>query len=68
MQQNMDMTERMIRFGAGAYLLGTALGRPRILQKPLNTLGMFEMGTALVGYCPMYDVMGINRLTHSIEK
>lgn len=68
MRQNMDMTERMIRFGTGAYLMGTALGRSRIVKKPLNMLGMFEMGTALIGYCPMYDMMRINRLTHSIEE
>lgn len=55
MGMNIGTTERIARTFVGAGLVGAAaLG----VISPLGYLGMLAFVTGLVGYCPVYRILG----------
>lgn len=52
MKTNVVLVDRTFRMGAGVLLLASpVLDFP---SYPFNLLGLLLMGTAAVGYCPLY--------------
>ena len=60
MPRNLPAWERILRLLLGAVVLGLygALPPP---WRYFTLLGLIPLGTALVGYCPLYGLMGWNR-------
>lgn len=59
MKSNIVLAERTLRIGAGMLLLASPL-----LELPtysLNLLGLVLIGTAAVGYCPLYGLLSALR-------
>jgi glutaredoxin len=61
-RQNVGDLERGIRIGAGAGLALLALRSPRALKIPLVALGAWEALTGIVGWCPVYNALGVTSL------
>jgi Protein of unknown function (DUF2892) len=63
MKQNQSDTERFIRIIIGGlFLLSTTyIPMNGILAWALIAFGLILMLTGLAGYCPCYDLFGINR-------
>ena len=60
MAVNVGTLDRTLRIVAGLALLGWALGA----YGPANTslwgwIGIIPLGTALIGWCPAYTLLGI---------
>jgi hypothetical protein len=55
MKSNVVLADRTIRLGAGMLLLASPL--LEIPSYPLNLLGLVLVGTALIGYCPIYGIL-----------
>ena len=70
-RRNVGDLERGIRIGAGAGLALLALKSPRALRIPLAVLGAWEVITGAVGWCPLYNALGVTSiggpLDHPIE-
>lgn len=59
MKRNMSNLDRALRAVAGVLLLGWAF----LSQHPLHwwgLVGLVPLGTALVGFCPLYRMLGIS--------
>jgi len=54
---NEGLTDRLIRVIVGLFLLALAFVGP---QTPWGFLGVVPLVTGLVGFCPLYRLMGIN--------
>lgn len=52
MKANVVLLDRTIRMGLGMLLLATPL--LELHTYPFNLLGLVLIGTAAVGYCPLY--------------
>lgn len=61
MRENVGTIDRVIRAGVGiALVLGAlAVGAP-VARTILGLGGVIMLGTALVGFCPVYRVLGLN--------
>jgi len=61
MRENMGKIDRVIRAAVGvALFLGAlAVGGP-VSRALLGLGGVIMLGTALVGFCPMYRLLGLN--------
>ena len=60
-QENMGMADRVIRAAVGIALVLGALAVEAPLFKIVLGLGALVMiGTALVGFCPLYRAVGLN--------
>lgn len=57
MTRNVGTTDRGIRLVVGVALLSLAFIGPRT---PLGYLGLIPIITALVNFCPLYAILGIN--------
>ncbi|WP_321500809.1 DUF2892 domain-containing protein [Breoghania sp.] len=58
---NMGSAERIARIVVGIALLAFALMGPAdITWKWVGWIGIVPVVTALVGWCPLYTVLGIN--------
>ncbi len=57
MQTNEGKLDRMIRVIVGLVLLSLTLVGP---QSMWGLVGLVPLLTGLVGYCPLYSVLGIN--------
>lgn len=64
MIRNMPLWERGARIIIGVVLLGLygALDAP---EKYFTLLGLLPLGTGLLGTCPVYTMLGINRCAPS---
>lgn len=60
MTRNMPMWERGARIIVGILILGLygALDAP---WKYVTLIGLIPLGTGLLGTCPLYTMLGINR-------
>lgn len=60
MRTNITWPDRVVRLVVGVLLLGLfgALPTP---WRYLTLIGLFPLGTALIGSCPIYTVAGWNR-------
>jgi hypothetical protein len=57
MTTNVGNTDRVLRLVAGVFLLALAFVGPRT---PIGYLGLVLIGTALLNFCPVYSLLGIN--------
>jgi len=57
MKANEGALDRILRVIAGAGILSLALVGP---QTPWAYLGAIPLLTGLVGYCPLYGILGVN--------
>ncbi len=56
--KNVGGIDRIVRIIAGIALLAVALV-PSEFQTPWAWIGVIPLGTALIGWCPLYTVLGI---------
>jgi hypothetical protein len=54
---NEGLVDRLIRMTIGLFLLALVFVGP---QTPWGWLGLIPFVTGLVGYCPLYSVIGLN--------
>ncbi len=52
----MGQTDRTVRALLGAVMLVFAI----IFQEFIGLIGLVLLGTAAIGYCPMYTILGIS--------
>lgn len=57
MKKNIHPLERVVRGALGVGMLSMAFVGP---QNPWFFLGLIPLGTALMGWCPPYALLGIN--------
>ncbi len=55
MKANIVLADRTVRIGAGMLLLASPL--LELPTYPFNLLGLILIGTAAVGYCPIYGLL-----------
>jgi hypothetical protein len=60
MKQNIDTVERLVRASLGLGFLGWILLDNGDLRW-LGLLGALPLATALLGYCPLYGLLRINK-------
>lgn len=62
MTRNLNKTDRIVRTGLGVILLGFAIpvGVASIAGFVLLVLTAVMLGTAAVGFCPLYAALGIS--------
>lgn len=56
MAKNEGMIDRALRIVAGLALISIVFIGP---QTPLGWIGVIPLATGLVGFCPLYRVLGI---------
>ena len=57
---NMGSADRVIRVVVGIALIGFALAGPAdIAWKWAGWIGVIPLVTALIGWCPLYTILGI---------
>ena len=57
MKSNMFLLDRTTRVGLGMLLLASPI--LELHTYPFNLLGIVLIGTAAVGYCPLYALMSV---------
>jgi hypothetical protein len=57
MLRNVGSADRAVRIALGIGLLAMVFVGP---QTPWGWLGLIPLGTALVGWCPLYAMFGIS--------
>lgn len=57
MKANEGTVDRVVRVLAGAAILSLAFVGP---QTPWGYLGLIPLATGLVGFCPLYAILGFN--------
>jgi len=57
MLTNEGTIDRALRIVAGIVLIGLALAGPKIVW---GWIGVIPLVTGLVGFCPLYRLLGIN--------
>ncbi|ANB03386.1 DUF2892 domain-containing protein [Ectothiorhodospira sp. BSL-9] len=55
--RNMGSNDRMIRVVVGLVLLALVFVGP---QTPWGWLGLIPLATATIGWCPAYNLLGMN--------
>jgi hypothetical protein len=56
MQSNIGTLDRVLRIAVGLFLLSLIFWGPATLW---GLVGLIPLGTALVGFCPAYRLLGI---------
>ena len=54
---NEGLVDRLIRIAVGLFVLSPAFLGP---QTPWGYLGLIPLVTGIVGFCPLYRLVGIN--------
>jgi len=54
---NEGTVDRVLRVVVGAVLIGLVFVGP---QTPWGWIGLVPLATGLVGFCPLYRVLGVN--------
>jgi hypothetical protein len=65
MPRNIGSLDRIIRIIAGLALVSMVFIGP---QTPWGWLGLVLIGTAAIGWCPPYSLLGINTCSASDRK
>lgn len=61
MGANVGGIDRVLRIIVGLALIGWALNLfPGIEASPWGWIGIVPLATALIGFCPLYRVIGVN--------
>mgnify|MGYP002777079074 FL=1 len=55
--RNEGTVDRVLRVGVGAALIAMVFTGP---QTPWGWLGLVPLVTGLVGFCPLYRLIGVN--------
>lgn len=55
MQKNMGQKDRAVRAFIGVILLMYGI----IFQNLIGAVGLIPLVTAIIGYCPLYEVLGV---------
>lgn len=55
MKKNMGQKDRTVRAFLGVIMLVYAL----VFQNPVGIIGLIPLLTAIIGYCPLYEVLGV---------
>ncbi|HHE07660.1 MAG TPA: DUF2892 domain-containing protein [Chlorobaculum parvum] len=55
MKKNMGQKDRTVRAFLGVIMLVYAL----VFQNPVGIFGLIPLLTAIIGYCPLYEVLGV---------
>lgn len=61
MKRNLGSADRVIRFLLGIVLLSLLIAL-HTSAKYLGLIGLIPLVTAIVGYCPLYSLIGIKTL------
>ncbi len=56
--RNMGKIDRIVRVLAGIFVLSLVFVGP---QTPWGWLGFIPLVTGLIGWCPLYNILGIGR-------
>ena len=56
MKKNVGSTDQLVRYAAGAVLIGLGL----YYGSWWGVIGIVPIATALIGWCPPYSILGIN--------
>lgn len=56
MKKNMGEKDRIVRALIGAVMLVYSI----VFMKFIGLLGLIFVGTAAIGYCPLYTILGIS--------
>lgn len=56
MQSNIGTLDRLLRVAVGLFLLSLIFWGPATLW---GLVGLVPLGTALIGFCPAYRLLGI---------
>lgn len=59
---NEGLVDRLIRIAVGLFVLSLAFVGP---QTPWGYLGLIPLITGIVGFCPLYRLLGIDTCTAS---
>lgn len=59
MNPNIGVFDRIIRIALGMLLIGYAFYATNQPYSYLGWIGLIPILTALVGYCPLYSILGI---------
>jgi hypothetical protein len=65
MKHNESTTDRVFRVVLGLGLLALVFVGP---QTPLGYIGLIPLVTGLIGYCPIYGMLGFSTCPVSIRK
>ena len=57
MGKNVGTADRVLRVVAGLVLIALVFVGP---QTPWGWIGLVPLGTALIGWCPAYRLLGVN--------
>lgn len=61
MTTNIGSADRVLRIIAGLALIAWALGLiPGVAASPWGWLGLIPFGTAFLGWCPAYSLVGVS--------
>lgn len=61
METNIGMADRVFRIVVGLALIAWALGYiPGVGASAWGWIGLVPLGTALMGWCPAYSLIGVN--------
>lgn len=60
MEWNVGTSDRVLRFVAGAAVVGFAWYYPSVPYSFLGWLGLFPIATSVFGICPLYSLFGIS--------
>ncbi len=61
MTTNIGSLDRIVRIVVGLGLVALALGLiPGVAPSIWGWLGLVPLGTALIGNCPAYSILGVN--------
>jgi hypothetical protein len=55
MKKNMGQKDRAVRALAGVIMLVYGV----VFQNLVGVVGLIPLVTAIIGYCPLYDVLGV---------
>jgi hypothetical protein len=55
MKKNMGQKDRAVRALAGVIMLVYSL----VFQNLVGVVGLIPLVTAIIGYCPLYEVLGV---------
>jgi hypothetical protein len=71
-KRNLGLVDRVLRTGVGlammyAGFVNQSLVADDVARLALGVMGIFMIAIALIGWCPMYGVIGFSTCSHKPE-